>query len=176
MNKESESESESKQPLLLLLELGAAVTVTAAFSVWCCACSEVCYNCSAAGASSCYACAEGHVYTADSPTSGRCTARVAEAAAIDGSAAALLAVMLISVLMSLVVSLVSLLLCVSASFALFHCGWSICLLLISLLKTRDDFLLSGLKHKGPKTVKMFTRTLFIGTKRNMRIFGGSPHY
>ena len=165
MNKESESESESKQPLLLLLKLGSAVTVTAAFSV----CSEVCYSCSAAGASSCCACAEGYVFTADSSTSGRCTARVAKAAAIDGSAAALLAVMLISVP-------VSLLLCVSASFALFHCGWSICLLLISLLKTRDDFLLSGLKHKGPKTVKMFTRTLFIGTKRNMRIFGGSPHY
>ena len=90
--------------------------MTAAFSVWCCACSEVCYNCSAAGASSCYTCAEGHVYTADSPTSGRCTARVAEVDAIVVLSAAWLAVVFIIVLVSLVVSLASFLLSVSAIY------------------------------------------------------------
>ena len=160
-----------KKPLLLL-KLGAAETVTAAFSVWCCACSEVCYNCSAAGASSCYTCAEGHVYTADSPTSGRCTARVAGTAANNGLTTASLAVILFSVLIFVFAFLASLLLCVSASFALFHCGWSICLLLISLLKTRDDFLLSGLKHKGPKNLKDVHYNAFYWDKTQHANFRG----
>ena len=53
---------------------GWRVETAAAFNVPCCVCNEVCFNCSAAGSSNCYTCANGYVSATDSASSERCIA------------------------------------------------------------------------------------------------------